>query len=56
MADHCRADPSTYGEAMLRVMRNNGDVVVTEHFYQDKNTDDIAQQPIKRAWDVLCNR
>jgi hypothetical protein len=49
-------DPSTYGEAMLSVMRTNGDVVVTEHFYQDKNTDDIAQQPIKRAWDVLCNR
>jgi hypothetical protein len=49
-------DPSTYGEATLSVMRTNGDVVVTEHFYQDKNTDDIAQQPIKRAWDVLCNR
>jgi hypothetical protein len=47
-------DPSTYGEATLSVMRTNGDVVVTEHFYQDKKTDDIAQQPIKRAWDLLC--
>ena len=49
-------DPSTYGEATLSIARPNGDVVVTEHFYQDKNTDDIGQQPIKRAWDVLCNR
>lgn len=47
-------DPNTYGEATLSVTRTNGDVVVTEHFYQDKTTDDIAQQPIKRAWDVLC--
>ena len=49
-------DPSTYGEATLSIARPNGDVVVTEHFYQDKNTDDIGQQPIKRAWDVLCKR
>jgi hypothetical protein len=48
-------DASTYGEATLSVTRTNGDVVLTEHFYQDKKTDDIAQQPIKRAWDVLCN-
>lgn len=49
-------DPSTYGEATLSITRTNGDVVVTEHFYQDKNShDDIAHQPIARAWDVLCN-
>jgi len=47
-------DPSTYGEATLSVTRTNGDVVLTEHFYQDKKTDDISQQPIKRAWEVLC--
>jgi len=49
-------DPGTYGEATLSITRTNGDVVDTEHFYQDKDShDDIAHQPITRAWAMLCD-
>jgi hypothetical protein len=48
-------DPSTYGEATLTITRPNGDVVATEHFYQDKTShEDISQQPITKVWEVLC--
>lgn len=48
-------DPTTYGEATLTIIAKNGDVVHSEHFYQDQtSTDDIAQQPIKQAWETLC--
>jgi hypothetical protein len=48
-------DPDIYGEATLTITRPNGDVIVTEHFYQDKRShEDIAQQPITRTWEVLC--
>jgi hypothetical protein len=50
-------DPSMYGEATLNILRPNGDVVVTEHFYQDKNShEDIARQPITKTWEVLCGK
>lgn len=48
-------DPATYGQADLTIIGQNGDVVDSERFYQDRNSkDDIAQQPIKQAWEVLC--
>ncbi len=50
-------DPSMYGEATLTITRANGDVVVAEHFYQDKQSkEDIARQPITRAWAALCGK
>jgi hypothetical protein len=49
-------DPATYGEARLSITRPNGDVVLAEHFYQDRNSkEDIRQQPITRAWKDLCD-
>jgi hypothetical protein len=48
-------DPKIYGEATLTITRPNGDVIVTEHFFQDKSSrEDIAQQPITETWEVLC--
>jgi len=50
-------DPSTYGEATLTITRANGEVLVAEHFYQDKQSkEDVAHQPIARAWGVLCRK
>lgn len=50
-------DPSTYGESTLTITRANGDIIVAEHFYQDKQSkEDIARQPITRAWGVLCRK
>jgi len=50
-------DPSIYGEATLTITRANGDVLLAEHFYQDKQSkEDIARQPITRAWGVLCRK
>jgi hypothetical protein len=50
-------DPSIYGEATLTVTRANGDILVSEHFYQDKNSkEDIAHQPITKVWEVLCSK
>ena len=49
-------DPSTYGEASLTITKADGDIVLAEHFYQDKESkEDIASQPITRAWAVLCS-
>jgi hypothetical protein len=49
-------DPSMYGEANLTIVRPNGDVFVEEHFFQDNQSkEDIARQPITRAWTALCN-
>jgi hypothetical protein len=48
-------DPANYGKATLTITGGNGDVVDSERFYQDRRSqDDIAKQPIKQAWEVLC--
>ncbi len=42
---------------MLSITKRNGDVVLVDGFYQDRNsTDDIAQQPIAKTWEVLCSK
>ena len=46
----------TYGEASLSITRSNGDVVLAEHFFQNRQSkEDIARQPITRAWAMLCD-
>jgi hypothetical protein len=46
-----------FANAMLSVTKRNGDIVLIESFYQDsKSTDDIAQQPITKTWEVLCSK
>ena len=46
-----------YAEATLSITKRNGDVVLIDSFYQDRNSkDDIAQQPITKAWEVLCSK
>jgi hypothetical protein len=45
-----------FADATLSITKSNGDVVLVESFYQDKNSkDDIAQQPITKTWEVLCS-
>ncbi len=44
-----------YADATLSITKVNGDVVLVEGFYQNRaSKDDIAQQPISKAWEVLC--
>jgi hypothetical protein len=46
-----------FADAMLSITKRNGDIVLIDSFYQDrKSTDDIAQQPITKVWEVLCSK
>jgi hypothetical protein len=46
-----------FGDAMLSITKRNGDIVLINSFYQDpKSTEDIAQQPITKTWEVLCSK
>jgi hypothetical protein len=46
-----------FGHATLSITKRNGNVVLIDSFYQDRNsTDDIAQQPIMKTWNVLCSK
>jgi hypothetical protein len=46
-----------FADAMLSITKRNGDFVLIDSFYQDrKSTDDIAQQPITKTWEVLCSK
>lgn len=45
----------TFGEAKLSITKRNGDVLLIDTFYQDRNSaEDIAQQPISKVWGTLC--
>jgi hypothetical protein len=40
----------TFGEAKLSITKHNGDVLLTDTFYQDRNSaEDIARQPISKV-------
>lgn len=46
-----------FGEAHLSIARNDGDVLLVETFHQGRNRnagEDIAQQPIIKTWNTLC--
>jgi hypothetical protein len=46
-----------FADAMLSITKRNGDIFLIGSFYQDsKSTDDIAQQPITKTWEVLCSK
>jgi hypothetical protein len=46
-----------FGDATVSITKRNGDVVLIDSFYQDRNSaDDIAQQPITKVWEVLCSK
>lgn len=47
-----------WGEARMSLLKGNGDLVRDESFLQGnqvKGDDDIGQQPLKRAWQILCS-
>lgn len=44
-----------FGTAILSITKQNGEVVLTDSFYQNlKSKEDIGQQPITGMWDALC--
>ncbi len=47
---------ATFGDASLSITDKNGDVVVAESFYQDRDSrEDIATMPISATWRHLCS-
>lgn len=47
----------TFGTASLSIAKRDGDIVLVDSFSQNfKSTEDIAQQPITKTWDVLCHK
>ena len=44
-----------FGEASLTMTSRNADVVLVTSFYQDRRSrEDIAQQPVTKVWQTLC--